>query len=86
MSPNVVPLPSQGDVFVEARNPDKAMRVSWHHDAAVVVVSLWRADTCIGTLRLTPDEVPRLISTLAEGLADAYPAPSAVRNRGGQAS
>ena len=73
MTSTVVPLPSQGDVFVDARTPDKAMRVSWHHEAAVVVVSLWRADTCVGTLKLTPDEVPRLISALAAGLAEAYP-------------
>ena len=54
MSSPVVPLPSSGDVFVDAGNPEKALRVSWHHDAALVVLSLWRADTCIGTLRLAP--------------------------------
>jgi hypothetical protein len=85
MTPTVVPLPSQGDVFVDASTPDKALRVSWHHDAAVVVVSLWRADSCVGTLRLTPDEVPRLISALSEGLADAYPEQS-TRDRGNRAS
>ena len=86
MSPTVVPLPSQGDVFVDADNPAKALRISWHHETAVVVVSLWQADTCVGTLRLTPDEVPRLISALAEGLAVAYPGSSTVRDRDGRAS
>jgi len=65
----VVPLPSSGDVFVDARHPDKGLRVSWHHDAGVVVVSLWRGHTCIGTMQLAPDEVPRLIAALADGLA-----------------
>ena len=86
MSSPVVPLPSSGDVFVDAGNPEKALRVSWHHDVALVVLSLWRGDTCIGTLRLAPDEVPRLLATLSQGLADAYQAQSTVRLRGGQAS
>lgn len=69
----VVPLPSTGDVFLDARSPEKGMRVTWHHEVGLVVLSLWRGDTCAATLRLTPEEVPRLITALAAGLADAYP-------------
>jgi hypothetical protein len=72
MNPSVVPLPAQGDVFVDARGTGRGMRVSWHHEQGVVVVSLWRADTCVGTLQLTHEEVPRLIATLADGLAEGY--------------
>jgi hypothetical protein len=71
MTPSVVPLPSRGDVFLDGRGSDRGMRVSWHHEQGVVVVSLWRADTCIGTLQLPREEVPRLIVALAGGLADA---------------
>ena len=76
MTPSVVPLPSHGDVFVDAQHPDKGLRVSWHHEAAVVVVSLWRSDTCVGTLQLSAEEVPRLVAALVGGLAEAYPARS----------
>jgi hypothetical protein len=74
MSPAVVPLPSSGDVFVDAHDPEKGMRVTWHHERGVVVVSLWRGNTCAATLQLAPHEVPRLITALAEGLAEAPPA------------
>lgn len=69
MTPSVVPLPTQGDVFVDAQGTDRGLRVSWHPEQGVVVVSLWRADTCVGTLRLPREEVPRLIVALASGLA-----------------
>ncbi len=72
MNPCVVPLPSHGDVFLDARGTKRGMRVSWHHEAGLVVVSLWRADTCVGTLQLPHDEVPRLIAVLSEGLAEGY--------------
>ena len=68
----LVPLPSSGDVFLDARGTERGMRVSWHDEGALVVVSLWRADTCVGTLQLTRDEVPRLISALAKGLAETH--------------
>jgi len=73
MNHAVVPLPSSGDVFVDARNPEKGLRVTWHQDAGVVVVSLWRGDTCTATLQLAPQDVPRLVAALTEGLAAAYP-------------
>ena len=79
MRPSVVPLPAQGDVFLDARGTDRGMRVTWHHEQGVVVVSLWRSDTCVGTLRLPHDEVPRLIAALAEGLAEAYAGDAAPR-------
>jgi hypothetical protein len=81
MSPAVVPLPLQGDVFVDARGSDRGMRVSWHHEQGLVVVSLWRADTCVGTLRLPREEVPRLILALAEGLAETGTADGATTPR-----
>lgn len=44
------------------------MRATWHADAGVVVMSFWRADACVGTVRLSPDEVARLAGFL-RGLA-----------------
>ena len=77
MNPSVVPLPAQGDVFLDARGTGRGMRVSWHHEQGVVVVSLWRSDTWVGTLQLPHDEVPRLIAALTEGLAVGYGADAA---------
>ena len=74
MTPAVVPLPSRGDVFLDGRGSDRGMRVSWHHEQGLVVVSLWRADTCVGTMQLRREDVPRLISALVEGLAESGPA------------
>jgi hypothetical protein len=69
MSRAVVPLPASGDVFLDARGSERGMRVSWHEELGLVVVSLWRDDTCVGTLQLPREQVPRLISALVTGLA-----------------
>lgn len=66
----VLAFPPHGDVFVGRDVPDKALRVSWHPESDRLVVSVWRADQCTGTVRLTVSDVSRLISTLADGLAE----------------
>ena len=65
----VSPIPQQGAVFFDPRDDDRFLRVSFHEDAAVFVLSWWRNDTCLGTHRLAADEAPRLIHALASGLA-----------------
>ena len=70
----VMPFPERGVVFLDARGSDRALRVSWHHDAGVVVLSLWRADTCTGTFRLIAEDVPGLLAALSSGLAAGYAA------------
>ena len=66
------PLPAAGEIFLDARGGDRAMRVSWHHDADLVVLSLWRDHVCAGSFRLGVDEVPELIALLRDGLDTAY--------------
>lgn len=66
------PLPMTGSIFFDARGEDRALRVSWHHDADLVVVSLWRDNVCSGSFRLTVEEVPALIDMLRRGLDAAY--------------
>ena len=73
------PLPATGEIFLDARGGNRAMRVSWHQEAELVVLSLWRDDVCAGSFRLTVDEVPRLIDLLRAGLDEAYDA--ALRRR-----
>ncbi|WP_310525778.1 hypothetical protein [Nocardioides sp.] len=66
------PLPMTGSIFFDTRGEDRALRVSWHHDADLVVVSLWRDNVCSGSFRLTVEEVPALIDMLRRGLDAAY--------------
>jgi hypothetical protein len=61
-----------GEVFLDARGDRRTLRVSWHREAGVVVLSLWREGVCAGTFRLTVDEVPALIELLRSGLDEAY--------------
>jgi hypothetical protein len=66
------PLPASGEIFLDARGDDRALRVSWHYDTDLVVLSLWRENVCIGSFRLSVDEVPDLIAMLRSGLDTAY--------------
>lgn len=62
--------PPPGDMFADPRGGDRWMRVTWHHEADVVVLSLWRSASCIATMRVERDDVPALIASLVGGLAE----------------
>ena len=66
------PLPEAGSIFLDARGGDRALRVSWHQESGLVVLSLWRDNVCAGSFRLAVDEVPDLIDMLRTGLDRAY--------------
>jgi hypothetical protein len=68
----VRPLPATGEVFLDARGSGRALRVSWHADADVIVLSLWHGGTCTGSFRLPAADVPDLIDALREGLVRSY--------------
>ena len=65
----VVPLPPRGEWFPDARHGDRALRVSWHVELGVVVLSSWQGDGCVGTVRLTTADAARLVGVLADGMA-----------------
>lgn len=65
----VVSLPPRGEWFGDARDGERALRVSWHTEKDCVVLSSWRAEACVGTVRLSPGDAARLIAVLADGLA-----------------
>lgn len=56
-----------GEVFVDDRG--QALRVTWHAEAGVVVLSIWRGRACVGTVRLPTEEARRLGGFLAESEA-----------------
>ena len=66
------PLPALGSIFLDDRGADRALRVSWHSESDLVVISLWRDNVCTGTFRLAVDEVPELVDLLRTGLDRAY--------------
>jgi hypothetical protein len=63
------PLPRQGDVFFDSRGADRALRLSRHPDAGVIVLSIWNGGVCQGTFRLPVDQIP----ALADALLSAAP-------------
>ncbi len=64
--------PRTGAVFLDPRGEDRSLRVTWHQESLLVVLSLWRDNVCAGTFRLAADEVPDLIALLRQGLDQAY--------------
>ncbi len=65
----VVPLPSFGEVFFDARGQDRVLRVTWHE--GTLVLSLWRGEMCTASFRMPMDDVGRLLETLQVGYAEA---------------
>jgi hypothetical protein len=68
----VTPLPATGEAFLDARGGGRALRVSWHTDSGVVVLSLWSGSSCTGSFRLPAEDVPQLVDALREGLDRSY--------------
>jgi hypothetical protein len=68
----VRPLPSVGEVFLDARGGGRALRVSWHTEVGLVVLSLWSGGACTGSFRLPAEDVPVLIDALREGLTRSF--------------
>jgi hypothetical protein len=62
------------EFFLDSRGGTRSLRVRWHHDDGLVVLSLWRGPECTGTFRLAIDEVPMLIQALRTGLDATYDA------------
>ncbi len=65
----VHPLPDRRSEFI-VDGDHSELRATWHLDAGLVVISLWRGDTCVATSRLTPSEAARLGGFITTGLAD----------------
>jgi hypothetical protein len=66
------PLPTSGSIFIDARGGSRALRLSWHPEAGVVVLSLWRENVCAGSFRLPVDDVTDFIDSLRAGLDAAH--------------
>jgi hypothetical protein len=67
------PVPAAGSIFLDARGGGRALRVTWHPESDLVVLSLWRDNVCAGSFRLAADEVPALIELLQAAPSAATP-------------
>jgi hypothetical protein len=65
---NVRGLPTRRDVFIDERGA--GLRVTWHPEQDVVVLSVWHEDRCAGTFRMPAQDVPRLSGLLVAALGD----------------
>ncbi|MGI8530028.1 MAG: hypothetical protein ACR2KO_11175 [Geodermatophilaceae bacterium] len=65
-----LPLHPYGRWAMDLRGEGRAVRVSAHAQAGFLILSTWKADECVGTVRLVPDEATELMAGIAEGLAD----------------
>jgi hypothetical protein len=72
----------RGELFLDSRGEQRALRLTWHREVDLVVLSLWREGRCTGTFRLRMSEVPALISALQAGLeGDLTPSMTRARER-----
>ena len=47
------------------------MRVTWHAEERIFVVSHWRGEVCVAATRVPIDAAPELVNLLVKGLAEA---------------
>jgi len=67
------PLPRDGEVFFDDRGKDRALRLSWHPDAQVMVISIWNGGVCSGTFRLPARDVPAFMESLSQAVPSSPP-------------
>lgn len=62
------PLPELASIALDARGDQRVLRLSWHTDRELVVLSLWRDDVCTASFRLAAHDVPGIVEVLQAGL------------------
>lgn len=71
----VVPFPLRTTWVADARGDGRAVRVSAHDQAGLVVLSVWNGDTCTATVRLRPEDVVEVVTALTRSLGELEQAP-----------
>jgi len=65
----MTPLPGPGRWVADGRGEGRAIRVSSHPESGFLIVSIWRAGMCVGTVQLRPTEAADVIGALSGSLA-----------------
>jgi hypothetical protein len=60
-------IPEKGAVFRDPRGDGRTMRVSWHAEEGLVVLSFWQGGRCTGTFRLEAADLPDMLRALTDG-------------------
>ncbi|MGY1617202.1 hypothetical protein ACI797_10705 [Geodermatophilus sp. SYSU D00691] len=74
----VVPLPTTSRWAGDVREDGRAVRATAHPDEGFLTLSVWKDDTCAGTVQLAPAEIAGLVARLTECLVQLA-APEAAR-------
>ena len=69
-----MPLPRAGETYDDLRGEGRRLRVAWHTERDVVVLSLWRDNVCTGTFQLTGADAADLVDVLGAGGDASYAA------------
>ena len=72
----IPPVPEGVEHFLDSRGGARAMRVSWHREAGVFVLSTWRGNECVASFRLDAEDAGRLVEMLRESPESAESAES----------
>ena len=59
----------------DVRGKGTFVRVTWHPDRRLLVLSHWRDDVCVAASRLPIEDAAPLIAMLADALGDAAGTP-----------
>jgi hypothetical protein len=78
---NTRALSSRRDLFLDERGT--GLRVTWHPERDLVVLSVWQDNSCVGTFRMPVQDIPRLSGLLAAALGDWVDQPGPFRGTGG---
>src|SRR5205823_1472874 len=68
------------DHFTDERG--HGLRATWHPDQGLVILSIWDGERCVGTFRLSQDDVPRLASFLVAAFGGAAHSGPPLASRG----
>ena len=64
-------------IVEDTRQNDTFMRITWHDESNVFVVSHWRGEVCVAATRVPVDAAPDLINLFVRGLAESSAVASA---------
>ena len=57
-------------VMPDARDGDRGVMATWHLDQGLLVLSMWRGDTCVASAQLHPSQAAELSQLISQGLGD----------------
>jgi hypothetical protein len=64
-------------IVEDVRRDDTFLRMTWHADERIFVVSHWRGEACVAATRIPVEAAPELVNLLVKGLAESASAPPA---------